>query len=68
VWFSPTRGADDLADGSDYYVEFATFAEAQAASHGRPGADEPLALVLQREHIEETQPGHYRHVRHQRVT
>ena len=68
VWFSPTRGADDLADGDDYYFAFATFAEAEAASHERPGADEPLALILQREYIEETEPGNYRHVRHQRMT
>jgi hypothetical protein len=35
VWFSPTRGADDLADGNEYYFAFATFAEALAASRER---------------------------------
>ncbi|GAA0932694.1 hypothetical protein [Virgisporangium aurantiacum] len=68
VWFSPARGADDLAGGGDYYFAFVTFADAQAASRERPGADQPLALVLQREYIEETEPGCYRHVREQRVT
>lgn len=63
VWFSPAREADDLADGNDYYLAFATFAEAQAASHQRPGAEGPVALVLQREYIEETKPGCYRHLR-----
>jgi putative acetyltransferase len=68
VWCSPARGADDLADGNDYYYAFVTFDEAQAAAHRYPGAAEPLALVLQREYIDQTGPGEYRHVRQQRVT
>lgn len=32
------------------------------------GATEPLALVLQREYIEEASPGDYRHVKQTRLT
>jgi hypothetical protein len=67
VWCSPARGADDLAAGSDYYYAFATVDEARAAAHRYPGAAEPLVLVLQREYIDEPEPGEYRHVRQQRV-
>jgi hypothetical protein len=68
VWCSPARGADDLAAGNDYYYAFVTLEEARAAARRHPGAGEPVALVLQREYIDEPQPGEYRHVRDQRVT
>jgi hypothetical protein len=68
VWCRPAHGAKDLADGSDYFHAFATFDEAQAASHRLAGADEPIALVLQLEYIDEVEPGAYQHVDQQRVT
>lgn len=75
VWLSPSDDADDGADGDaddadggDYFCAFATFDEARAAAQRLRGADEPLALVLQREYIEENEPGVYAHVRRERVT
>jgi hypothetical protein len=57
VWCHPHEGADDPDDdGSDYYA-FATYAEALAFSEATKGAEKPLALVLQKEFIEEPEPG-----------
>ena len=67
VWFHPERGAADEADGSDYFHAFATYREAAATSKANPGAEEPLALVLQREYLDEPTTGHYVHVKHERV-
>jgi putative acetyltransferase len=68
VWCHPERGASDEADGSDYYYAFASYAEARAFSGSTEGADEPLALVLQEEYIDEPAPGQYVHVKECRVT
>jgi hypothetical protein len=68
VWCHPERGAEDHADGSDYYYAFETCEEAQEFSEVTQGAEEPLALVLQREYIDEPEEGKYIHVRAERVT
>src|SRR5687767_15261751 len=68
VWCHPERGAPDAADGSDYYRAFPTFWQAAAFSRRTPGAEEPLALVVQEEYIDEPEAGQYRHVKKQRVT
>lgn len=48
VWCHPENGAEDTDDGNDYYYAFATYEDALACSKTTPGADEPLALILQR--------------------
>jgi hypothetical protein len=68
VWCHPERGAPDKAEGSDYYCAFASFPDALRFSREYPGAEEPLALVLQREYIDEPTPGTYTHVKRRRVT
>lgn len=68
VWCHPERGADDEADGSDYYYAFATYDEALAFSRRSPGAEEPLALIRQAEYIDEPEPGVYVHMKQERVT
>lgn len=68
VWCHPERGAPDEDDGSDYYYAFETFEEAEEYADENPGAEEPLALVLQREYIDEPEPGQYIHVREERIT
>jgi putative acetyltransferase len=68
VWCCPARGAPDKDNGSDYYYAFESFSDALRFSKEHPGADEPIALVLQREYIEEPTPGEYVHIRKQRVT
>ncbi|MEO0423027.1 MAG: GCN5 family acetyltransferase, partial [Pseudomonadota bacterium] len=68
VWMSPTRGADDLEEGCDYYYAFPSYPEAEAFANQNAGADAPLALVLQREYIDEPTPGQYEHVRAERIT
>ncbi len=68
VWCHPERGAPDQNEGSDYFYSFATYAEALECSRDIRGAEETLALILQREHINETDPGHYVHVTEERIT
>jgi putative acetyltransferase len=68
VWCHPERGAPDEADGSDYYYAFASYREALEFSQRARGAEEPLALILQREYIDEPKPGMYIHVKQPRIT
>jgi hypothetical protein len=67
VWCHPERGAPDDCDGSDYYFAFATYAEALECSRDTAGAEVPLVLILQREHINEPEPGVYVHVTDERL-
>jgi hypothetical protein len=68
VWCHSGKGAPDEEEGSDYFYSFATYAEALTFSRQTKGAEEPLALVLQREYISEPEPGHYIHVKEERIT
>jgi putative acetyltransferase len=68
VWCYPAEGAEDRDDGSDYYYAFVTFAEAKEFAGKTRGAQEPLALVLQQEYIDEPSEGRYLHVKSPRVT
>lgn len=68
VWCHPECGASDEDDGDDYYFAFETLEEAVAFAGTREDCEPPIALVLQREHIDEPEPGVYRHVREERIT
>ena len=68
VWSHPERGAPDEFDGSDYYDAFDNYADALDFSLSNPGTEDPLALVLQREHINEPEPGKFEHVTDERIT
>src|SRR6267154_5963584 len=68
VWCHPERGATDSEEGNDYFYSFATYTEALAFAEKTPGAEQPLALVLQEEYINEPSPGRYVHVRDRRIT
>lgn len=68
VWCHPERGAEDLYEGDDYFYAFETYEEALEFATGRRGAEIPMALVLQREYIDEPEPGKYVHVREERIT
>ena len=68
VWCHPERGAPDEEDGNDYYYSFAIYSEALAYSLTIKGAEHPIALILQREHINEPEPGKYVHVKEDRLT
>ena len=67
VWCHPERGARDEMGGNDYYYAFATYDEAQEFASSATGAEKPLALVLQREFIDEPQPGQYVHIQAERI-
>jgi hypothetical protein len=68
VWCYPEHGAADLHDGSDYFFAFATFEDASEFAATNQGTDEPLALILQEEYIDEPSPGEYVHIKTPRVT
>src|SRR4051812_38959163 len=68
VWLHPPLGAPDVDDGNDYYHVFASYEEAAEFAAGATGADEPLALVLQEEYIDEPERGRYVHVKERRLT
>ena len=61
VWCHPKRDRD-------YFRAFATYKEARDFSARTEDAEEPLALVVQEEYIDEPRPGEYLHVRERRVT
>jgi putative acetyltransferase len=67
VWCHPEEGAEDLADGNDYYYAFASYPAAMRFAKKHRGTEEPLALVLQKEYVDEPTPGRYKHVRRRRI-
>ena len=68
VWCHPERGAQDVAEGSDFYYSFPTYQQALDFSKSNQGTEEPVALVLQEEFIDEPEVGRYVHVKERRVT
>lgn len=56
------------ANGDDHFYAFATYEEAEQFSLKTKNAEEPLVLVLQHEHINESEPGKYKHVKGDRIT
>ncbi|MCW3789560.1 hypothetical protein [Plebeiibacterium sediminum] len=68
VWCHPENGAEDLEDGNNYYYVFETYEEAEKFSKNNIGTEEPLALILQREYIQESEPGKYEHIKEERLT
>lgn len=67
VWCRPPVGTADGED-DDYYRAFPTYREAIQYAAATPGCSEPLALVLQRQYVDEPEPGHYVHVQVERLT
>lgn len=67
VWCHPENGAPDIEEGNDYYYVFATYEEALRYAEENKGAEEPVALVLQEEYIDEPETGNYVHVKEQRL-
>jgi len=68
VWCHPEQGAPDEHDGNDYFHAFASHDDAADFARRTAGAEEPLALILQEEYIEEPEPGQYVHVTEHRLT
>ena len=68
MWCHPENGAPDKEDGNDYYRAFASYPAALRFSKRFPGAEEPLALILQKQYIAEPSPGQYVHMKKRRIT
>ena len=48
VWCHPEDGAEDLENGDDYFYVFAEYNDSLEFSKKTKGAEEPIALILQR--------------------
>ena len=68
VWCHPENGAEDLYNGDDYYYSFETFEEAHNFSQSIDGAEFPIALILQKEYLDESNSGEYLHIKKERMT
>jgi len=62
VWVHHPRGGDDS------YFSFASYEEALAFAADKPGAEEPLVLVLQNEWVDAPLPGEFIHKNGERLT
>lgn len=60
VWCYVDEGAENLADGDDYYYPFETFEEADNFAKETKGAQLPFALIRQYEWINEYEPSKFR--------
>lgn len=67
VWCHPENGAEDLEEGNDYYYAFTNYKEAKEFSESNKGTEEPLALILQKEYIDEPENGKHVHVKEERI-
>ncbi len=68
VWCHPEDGAEDLDEGDDYFYAFGHYNDAMEFSKNTVGAEEPIALILQKEHINEPESGKYIHIKEERLT
>lgn len=68
VWCHPENGAEDLDNGDDYYYAFETYETAFEFSRNNDGCEEPIALILQKEYIDEPETGKYIHIKQERLT
>ncbi|WP_299443753.1 hypothetical protein [uncultured Aquimarina sp.] len=68
VWCHPEDGAEDLENGDDYFYVFAEYNDALEFSKKTKGAEEPIALILQEEYIDEPESGKYIHMKEERLT
>jgi len=67
VWCCPNDGAVDIENGNDYYYVFEVYEDALDFSNKTTGAEKPLALILQKEYIDEPEPEQYIHIKKQRI-
>jgi hypothetical protein len=68
VWCNPAHAGHPGPNFDHYYCAFARYEDALEYSKRTLGAGEPVALVLQRESINEPEPGYFEHVRTKRLT
>lgn len=68
VWCHPQLGTPEFEEGGDYYYVFDNYEGALEFSKATQGAEEPLALILQEEYIDEPESGLYAHIKEHRIT
>lgn len=68
VWCHPHEGAPDEENGEDYFYAFSNYQDAKEYAINNQGTEEPLALVLQLEYIDEPETGNFVHIKEERLT
>ncbi|MFO1489913.1 MAG: GCN5 family acetyltransferase [Kiritimatiellia bacterium] len=68
VWIDPQSGGERLNEGSDYFKAFSTYESAKRFSETTKGAEPPIVLVRQLEHVNEPKEGVFEHVTGERLT
>ena len=68
VWCHPVNRVKNLEEEGDYYYAFASYYDALEFSKNKVGSEEPIALILQKEFIDESDPEKYIHVKQERLT
>ena len=68
VWCHPENGAPDIENGDDYYYVFDNYEDALEFSTQNDGTEKPIALILQKEYIDEAEPENYVHIKEERIT
>jgi hypothetical protein len=68
VWMHPENGSPALNGTKDYVAAFAQYEAADAFSKKTKGAEPAIVLVLQREWIDEPEPGKYIPRKGERIT
>ena len=68
VWCHPEQGAEDIEEGDDYFYVFTDYIEALEFSKNNEGTEEPIALILQKEYIDEPEAGKYIHIKEERFS
>lgn len=68
VWSHPEMGALDTFAGEDYFHAFSNYEQALYFSRSRLGTEKPIVLVLQKEWIDEPEPGIFIHKKKPRIT
>ena len=68
VWCHPYGEEGEIEDGDDFYLFFETYEEALEFSENHIGCEQPLALIIQEEYIDEPESGKYVHIKEHRLT
>ena len=68
VWLHPDKGAMPLNGQDDYFLAFAQYEPAKSFSERMPGSEPPLALVRQREWIDEPKKAQFTPMKGERIT
>lgn len=68
VWMHPEDGAANAKGGNDYFIAFAQYEVALEYSKAHQGAEKPLVLIRQLQHVNEPKPDVFEVIDGERLT